>query len=1114
MPNVSQIACVKCGTNVIFCARFCVECGAPVGRRCDNCGFSNPGRAKFCGGCSKPLRYPLEIGSAADETDSPQKQSPSIQAEEPYTYGELRRLTVMFADLVDSTQISIQLDPESWRGLIARYQKLATVAVTSFGGHVGQYLGDGIVVSFGLLEAHDDDAERAVRSALLLLEGISDLNEALKAEGLPQLGVRVGIHTGRAMVTESDVNQPGIFGDTPNIAARVQAEAVRHSVFITSAVHRLIAGLFIVEDCGKRALKGVSDPVQLFRVIRPSGMRSRLDVAAATHSLTPFVGRQDEFQTLSDRWTRALRGEGQLVWIVGEPGIGKSRLIHEFRQAIAGTPHTWIECAGSPLFQNAPFHPVSELLQQAFRLASRKPEESLRELQTRLQTLGLDPREGIAFIAPLVNLPLPEGVEREPSTPESQHRKVLSFLVKWICASAEVQPLVLVVEDLQWLDPSTLLLQEFLAEQGSAVPMILLLTSRPEFRLHWPPRAHHVQIALSRLSPSQVVEIIEGISAKHSVAREVVDAVVKRAGGIPLFVEELTRLVLDAGEVTAAHEIPVTLHDSLMARLDRMGPAREVVKVAAAIGGEFTYELLRTVTAMSDVELQAAVKKAIDGEVLYARGVPPDASYLFKHALLRDVAYAALLKGQRRELHHVIARAIADQTGSETPSRAELMAHHLTQAGEFEAAIAEWSQAGRRAVARGALEEAESLFSRAVELADKLDDGPELVQRKLNAYLSLAQVMQSTHGFAVPELDPIYARAHALAARLGSPVELVYTLTGIWSNNLSRRKLNSAHAIADEILTVAKTAREPNLLVWAHYAVGTTCYQRGNLVLAYDNLKRARALYREQEDQSTPHDAGVSTLAYLSRTAWHLGLSETARIDAAEALSLAQRQNKPAAKALALSVAAGLYLSLGEPQRAEEFARQLENLAKSQHMPFFLADSEILKGAAMADQGRLQEGIEWIRGGLARQAPDRRLAGLGYYTCFLSRALASCKRFDEATAAIDEAFKALPEQEIDHVYLRRLRGEILLQRAELIDDPESARDEAEHDFTGALELARLMGAKQAELLCATGLARLLISRGRRDEACRLLAPICASYEGDPNATVLETAKSLLAAFDR
>jgi len=1023
-------------------------------------------------------------------------------------------MTVVFVDLADSTKISQQLDPETWRDIIARYQHLAAAAVTRFEGRVAQYLGDGLIVYFGFPEAHDDDAERAVRSGLLIVDEIRGLNEALEAEGLPQLGVRVGIHTGAAIVSEGAANEASIYGDTPNIAARVQAEAVRNSVFVTSAVHRLVSGMFLVEDCGKRALKGITEPLQLFHVMRPSGMRSRLDAAAAAHALTPFVGRQDEFQILHSRWTKARNGEGQVIFIVGEAGIGKSRLVHEFRDQIAGMPHTWIECAGSPLFQNAPLHPVSELLQQALALRpDAASEERLRELENRLRAVGLDLGEAIPLISPLMNLPTPESYPKSLGTPEEQHRRLLGILVKWLCASAQIQPLVLVVEDLQWVDPSTLLLQELLAEQGATAPMILLFTSRPDFRLQWPSRAHHAQLVLNRLSPGQVIELIGGKAAGSVIGRDVVDAVVKRAGGVPLFAEELAQLVLDSDHKTIAHEIPATLHDSLMARLDHLGSARELVKVGAAIGSEFSYELLRAVTRMSQPEMQSALKRATDAELLYVRGIAPDSSYMFKHALVRDVAYGTLLKSKRRELHHAIAHALTARS-PEASSQPELIAHHLTEAGEFDSAITEWSRAGGRAVARGALKEAENHFSRALELLDKLGDVPELARRKLNVNLSLAQVMQSTHGFATPAIDPIYARARSLATQFGRPAELVYTLVGIWSANLSRRELRAAQEIAEQALAAAECEGESNLLVWGHYAVGTTCYQRGNLALAYDHLKRARALYKQDEYQSTPYDPGVSTLAYLSRTAWHLGLPDTARVDAADSLRLAERHNKPASKALALSVLAGLHISLCEPQRAEEFAAQLADLAASQRMPFFQADAEILRGAAIADQGRLQEGIELMRGGLAQQAAERHLAGLSYYTCFLSRALLAQDRFDEAATAIEQALAALPEQELDHVHLIRLRGEILVRSAELLGKSGNECPEAaERDFEEALRIARGMGAKVEELLAATSLARLLASRGKLEDAYHLLAPMCSSFEEGLDAKVLQTAKSFLSTIE-
>jgi tetratricopeptide (TPR) repeat protein len=841
-------------------------------------------------------------------------------------------------------------------------------------------------------------------------------------------------------------------------------------------------------------------------------MRSRLDAAAAAHALTPFVGRNDESQILQARWERARKGEGQVISIVGEAGVGKSRLVHQFRDQIAEVPHTWIECAGSPLFENAPFHPVSELLEQAFSArADKTPEARLHELETRLQAVGFDLAEAVPLISPLLNLPLPERYPQIRGAPERRHRELMAMLSRWVIASAQVQPLVLVVEDLQWVDPSTLDLQELLAERGGDFPILLLYTSRPEFRPPWPLRAHHVQLNLNRLSHVQARELIAGVAGRRQITDEGLNTVTARAEGVPLFAEELARLVIDTDRQAAPHEIPATLRDSLMARLDRLGSARELVQIGAVIGGEFSYKLLQGVTQLRNTNLQEGLKRATDAELLYVRGIAPDASYMFKHALVRDAAYEALLKSRRRELHLLIARTLKGQSPDNAESEPELIAHHLTEAGEIDDAIAGWDRAGARAVGRGALKEAENHYHRAALLLDALGDGPELARRKLTANLALGQVMQSTHGFAAPAVASIYARVRTLAAQFGNGSDLVYALIGIWTTNLSRRALTTAQAIADQTLASAESQGQADLLAWGHYVCGATHYQRGDLGLAYDHLNKAHAFYREADPPDTPYDAGVSTLAYLGRTAWHLGLADTARVHNADALALAEVQNKPASKALALSVAAGLHLSLSEPQRAEEYADELAVLAANHRMPFFLFDAEVLRGSAIADQGHLEEGVKLMRAGLARQLAETGLSGISYYTYLLCRALIEQERLDDAASAIDQSFTAFPEREIDHAYILCLRGEVALRRSTIhgVSGAEYL-DAAESGFDEALTLARLMGAKPAELLAVTSLAQVLAVSGKRSEAHQLLAPVCSSFSEGLEAPAVLEAKRLIA----
>jgi class 3 adenylate cyclase len=537
--------------------------------RCPRCKAENAPTAKFCGECGAPCDS--SIGTPVSATRP--LQSPEV-------LGERRHLTVLFCDLVGSTAIAARLDPEQWRDTLDGFHRAVAEAITRFDGHVAKYLGDGVMAYFGWPAAHDNDAERAARAGLAILDAIAKLNEQ---PGHAKLSARVGIDSGLVVIGKGAGNEAEVFGDVPNIAARVQATAEPGTVAITDATHRLVSGLFVVEDRGAHELKGLERPLQLYRVVGPSGMRGRFPAMAAMRGMTPFVGREDELRSLLHRWERVLDGDGQVVTIIGEAGIGKSRLVQRFREELAATPHTWLECATAPFFQNTPFYAVADMLQQSFQWhASHNVEQRLATLEASLGLAGLDPNEAVPLIAPLLELPVGDKYPPLSLAPDQQRKRLLATVVAWTFGTAKAQPLVIATEDLHWADPSTLELIQLLVEQGAPALLLLLYTARPEFHAPWPMRAHHTQINLNRLTAGNVRTMVAQVAAKIALSEDTVGTVVARTGGVPLFVEELTRAVLESGEVKlTGREIPATLHDSLMARLDRLGPPKEVIQIGA-----------------------------------------------------------------------------------------------------------------------------------------------------------------------------------------------------------------------------------------------------------------------------------------------------------------------------------------------------------------------------------------------------------------------------------------------------------------------------------------------------------------------------------------------------
>ena len=907
--------CSNCGTDNAAGSRFCNQCATALAKRCPACSSENDPQAKFCAQCAASL------GAAASTCAEPEIGASGLT-------GERRHLTVLFCDLAGSTAIAAQLDPEEWRETVAGYQRAAAEAITRFDGHVAKYLGDGVMAFFGWPEAHDNDAERAARAGLAILDAIAKLDEH---PARPRLSARIGIDSGAVVVGAGAGKDADVFGDAPNIAARVEAAADPGTVLITAETHRLVSGLFVVEDRGAQALKGVERPVQLFRVIQPSGVRGRLQIASA-RGLTPFVGREDESRILMSRWERTRAGEGQVVLIVGEAGIGKSRLVDRFREQIVGTPHTWVECATAPFYQNTPFYPVADMLQQSFRghqrsqrrseltslrgaLNNESTAEQLAQLEASLELAGLKLTEAVPLIAPLLNLAVPERYPPLQMTPDQQRKRLLATIVAWTLGAARAQPLVIATEDLHWADPSTLELIQMLVEQGATSPLLLLYTARPEFKSPWPMRAHHTQVTLNRLGSRDVREMIARVSARIALAEDTVAAVVARTGGVPLFVEELTRAVLERGGDSANREIPATLRDSLMARLDRLGAAKEVAQVAAVIGREFSYELLHAVHPVAEDELQSALAKLAAAELVYTRGVPPEANYQFKHALIQDAAYEALLKTRRRELHRKIAQTLTEKFVELAEAHPEVLARHWTEAGDTEPAITAWQLAGEQALERGAYREGEQHYRDALKSLETLPESPDRDGRELKLQLALGAVMGSTRVWSRVDTAAVYARARTLAERAGG-VESLQVFQGLWASALTRGEHRAALVLADQMLEIARGISRSSSLVLAHLAQGFCRLCLGDLAAARPHFLQAIEHYREEDFRGIHDDLGVGARLQAGFNEWLLGYPDQALRYTDDARDLARRLNAPFAVAFVNSVAIFIHGWRGDFARA------------------------------------------------------------------------------------------------------------------------------------------------------------------------------------------------------
>ena len=1022
--------------------------------------------------------------------------------------GERRYLTVMFCDLVGSTAISAQLDAEEWRDLVGSYLDAASAAVAEMGGHVAKKLGDGLMCLFGYPLAHENDAERAARAALSIQRALAELNRKNAGTAKPELAARIGLKSGPAVLDASGE----IYGDVANVAARVQAMAEPGAVLVTAGVQRQVAGLFVAEERGTQTLKGVPEPTALFRLVRASGGGRR----SGQRNLTPLVGRDEEIAMLMRRWERARRGEGQLTLIVGEPGLGKSRLIEEFHSRLSDTPHTWVEWSCSQLLQNTPLHPIAEWGRQRFGGADLPAERRLADLENSLAQVKLDAAENAPLLAPLLDIPLPkEGVS--PLAPEELRRRQLAALTNWVMAGAKAQPLVLAFEDLHWADPTTLDVLWSIAERGAQVPLYIVATTRPEFRPPWGMRSHHGTISLAPLDRAQVRDMVGELAARHALSREVIEDVAARTGGVPLFVEEVTRLLLERGEQGGTQAIPPTLQQSLMAQLDRLGPAREVAQIGSVIGRGFSYKLLQAVASMDDAPLEAALEKLSDADIVLVDGVLPESEYRFKHALIQDAAYENLLKSRRQVLHRRIAETLRDRFADKAAAEPEVLAHHFTQAGLTDAAIEWWGKAGDQALRRSAFQEAIAHLGKAIEMADRADDGaPRAVaaqaagSQRLQLQTAYGSALLHGRGMQSPETRRAFSRAQELAVGPDDPSERFSIQYALWAGHFVRGELAPLREIAELVLREVEGRPASPEAVVGFRLNGATEWFVGNFTAARAFLERARDIFDPQlhSDHASrfAQDIGVTIAAYHALVLWLLGEVDQARAVAEEGVERAIRTGHVSTIGYAHFHFAVFEMLRRCTSASASHIDAFVNVTRTHEMQMWTAYGKFL--APWSRRG--VDGKDAVLAEMRNSIATCREQNIGNYIPFLTTALAEAEaqagETEQALATIDGAIGDTERsgQRWFAAETHRIRGDILLKR-----DPVNTAP-AEEAFLTAIAVAQQQKARSFELQAALSLAKLYQSTGRAADAHAVLAPALEGFSPTPEFPEIAEAQALLA----
>lgn len=1112
--------CPECGFDNPVGMKFCGECGKSLQPICTNCGTKNPPGFKFCGECGTSLAVEGRRPIAASAPEA-----------------ERRQLTVLFCDLVGSTPLSGRLDPEEYRGILRDYQSACAEVIGRYEGYIARYFGDGILTYFGYPIAHEDDAQRAVRTGLGILEAIAQLNGRLEEERGLQLQVRLGIHTGIVVAGDVGPDQHlesmAIVGEMPNIAARLEGIAEPDTVVISAATYRLVEGAFDVRDLGAQALKGVAAPVTVYQVLG-----ERVEASAFRESeqagRRPLVGREQEKALLLERWQQAKGGAGQVVLIGGEAGIGKSRLLHGVKEQLSAEAHTRLEYRCSPYFQNSALYPVIDLLERWLGLEREHASgEKLDRLETALADYKLSLGEAVPLLAGLLSIPLDGRYELPALAPMRQREKTLGILLYLLLETASQQPALVIFEDLHWADPSTLEWLDLIVEQAPTAQILALATFRPDFDPPWSGRAYLSQLTLGNLAGEQTKAIVHNITGGKTLPAEVLAQLVIRTDGVPLFVEELTKMVLESGllhERQGRYEltgplpplaIPATLRDSLTARLDRLASAKEVAQLGATLGREFNYELLQLVSTLDDATLQNELTHLVEAELLYRSGLPPRAKYIFKHALIQEAAYRSQLRSKRQQMHLRVAQVLEEQMPETAETQPELIAHHYRAAGLAEHAVPYWLMAGEQALQRSANVEATNHLNNGLASLESLPDTPERVQQELTLQIALGNALIAIQGYAAPEVRQTYARARELCKQMADTPQLLPVLYGLWANYLVAAEHRTAYKLGQEFLDVARRQDDPSVVV-AHRAVGLSSLFLGELTLARTHFESIAALYNPELHQSLAfqygQDAGASGLSVGSWTAWLLGYPEQSLDWARQAATLARNMSHPLSLAFALTMGAIQFQFRREVVTAREYIDEALTLSDEHGFATWRTWGMLLRGWILAEQGQVEEGVAQMHESLSAS----RAQGTGtlhpYFLTLLAGMYGTMGRITEGLATLAEAL-ALVEQSGECYWeaeMYRVKGELLrkasdagMPRGKVGEKKADLDSSPEACFLKAIEISRGQKARSLELRAAVGLCRLWKSQGKSNKGREVLKGIYGWFTEGLDTVDLKEAKALL-----
>jgi class 3 adenylate cyclase/predicted ATPase len=1102
---------------------------------CPQCSSENLPEDNFCDQCGHNLTIPSEPSpkdlSFDEKLDKIQRYLPKgltekILSQRDKIEGERKQVTVMFCDMEGFTALSEKLGPEEAYGVMGQVYEILIHRVHDYEGTVNEMTGDGIMALFGAPIALEDAPQRAIRSALAIHREMARFSDKLRQEkeDIPPVKMRIGIHPGPVVVgtlgNDLRVEFKAV-GDTVNLASRIEGLADPGATYVTEDTFKLTEGLFRFEALGELEVKGKEEAVKTYRVIAPSTRRTRFDVSAE-RGLTPFVGRERELELLLDGFERSKTGRGQAFSIMAEAGVGKSRLLYEFRKAVASEDVTFLEGRCLSYSRGVAYHPVIDILKSSFDIQEDDGDLEIREKVTRgLKAMEADEASTLPYLLELLSVK-DSGIDKILLSPEAKKDRIIEALNRTVLKGSEIRPLIMAIEDLHWIDKSSEERFKSLLDSIPGARILLIFTYRPEFVHPWGGKSYHSQVTLNRLSNRESLGMVSYLLGTEDIERDLEELILEKTEGIPFFIEEFIKSLKDlkiierkdnkyylARDIQEAI-IPAKIQDVIMVRVDSLPEgAKGFILTGAVAGREFSHELMKRVTGLQEQELLSHLSVLRDSELLYERGVYPQSTYIFRHALIQEVAYHSLLTSNRQRYHRKIAQVLEEDFPETAEAQPELLGHHFTEAGLIEQAIPYWQRAGEIAMRRSANPEAVSHLTRAVELLMTLPDTPERAQHELTCQIALGSALQATKGYAAPERGKVYARAWELCQQIGETSQHFPVLFGLWQFYALGGELQTGREMGKRLLNLAQRPHDPALMLEAHRALGFTLLLLGEFAAAREHSEQGIALYNAQRHRSHAfmygQDPGMTCRVYAAMALWMLGYPDQARARGHEALTLAQELDHPYSLVWALSHFALINQLCREPQAVQERAESASTLAREQGFPVYLAHGTILGGWARVQQGQVEEGLARMQQALADYGATGTEATRSWFIPMLAEAYGKAGQAEEGLTVLDEALATAHKTGVRYyeAELYRLKGELLLALSA------ENHTEVETCLRQALDVACGQESKSLELRAAMSLSRLWQQQGKCAEACKLLSEVYGWFTEGFDTKDLKEAKVLL-----